>query len=134
MAFRQHFADHLQAVLPPEHAGPVKVWAMDESRVGLETVRRRLTARGTKPIGYHQHRFENIYRYGAVAPKDGDGYVLGLPKLNANLFQVFLNAFGRARPDTFNVLLVTTVGAIPPRTSCCQRTWSCCFSRRTHRR
>jgi transposase len=80
---------------------------MDESRVGLQTVRRRrLTARGTKPIGLHQHRFENCYLYGAVAPEDGDGYFLGLPKLNADLFQVFLDAFGTARPHTLNVLLV----------------------------
>jgi hypothetical protein len=80
---------------------------MDESRVGLQTVRRRrLTARGTKPIGRQQHRFENFYLYGAVAPKDGDGYFLGLPKLNADWFQVFLDEFSTARPDTFNVLLV----------------------------
>ena len=80
---------------------------MDESRVGLHTVRRRrLTARGTKPIGRHQHRFENFYVYGAVAPKDGDGYFLGLPKLSADVFQVFLDEFATARPDTFNVLLV----------------------------
>ncbi len=80
---------------------------MDESRLGLQTVhRRRLTARGTKPIGRQQHRFENCYLYGAVAPASGDGYFLGLPKLNAALFQVFLDAFAKARPHTLNVLLV----------------------------
>jgi transposase len=80
---------------------------MDESRLGLQTVRRRRrTARGTKPIGRHQHRFENFFLYGAVAPKDGDGYFLGWPKLNAGLFQVFLDEFGMARPNTLNVLLV----------------------------
>ena len=80
---------------------------MDESRFGLQTVRRRrLTARGTKPVGPCQHRFENCYLYGAIAPRSGDGYFLGLPKLNADLFQVFLDAFARARPQTLNVLLV----------------------------
>ncbi len=80
---------------------------MDESRLGLQTVRRRrLTARGTKPVGIHQHRFENCYLYGAVAPADGDGYFLGLPKLNVDLFQLFLNALSTARPDTLNVLLL----------------------------
>jgi transposase len=80
---------------------------MDESRFGLQTVqRRRLTARGTKPVGSYQHRFENFYLYGAIAPRSGDGYFLGLPKLNADLFQVFLDAFARARPDTLNVLLL----------------------------
>lgn len=80
---------------------------MDESRFGLQTVRRRrLTARGTKPVGIQQHRFENFYLYGAIAPEDGDGYFLGLPKLNAHLFQVFLEMFAQARSMTLNVLLV----------------------------
>jgi len=80
---------------------------MDESRLGLQTVRRRrITARGIKPIGQQQHGFENFYVYGAVAPVDGDGYFLGLPKLNADLFQVFLEMFAHARPKTLNVLLV----------------------------
>ncbi len=94
-------------MLPRELPRPVKLWAMDESRVGLQTVRRRrITARGTTPVGHQQHRFENFYVYGAVAPACGDGYFLGLPKLNADLFQVFLDAFATARPDTINVLLV----------------------------
>jgi transposase len=94
-------------VLPQAPQGPVKLWAMDESRLGLQPVRRRrLTARGTKPVGTLQHRFENFYLYGAIAPRSGDGYFLGLPKLTADLFQVFLDAFAKARPDTLNVLLV----------------------------
>lgn len=111
----------MQAVLPPAEDVtvpedravdapvplPVVIWAMDESRLGLQTVRRRrLTARGTKPVGTCQHRFDNCYLYGAVAPGNGDGYFLGLPKLNADLFQLFLDRFAAARPDTLNVLLV----------------------------
>ncbi len=80
---------------------------MDESRLGLQTIRRRRrTARGTKPVGTTQHQFQNCYLYGAIAPRTGDGYFLGLPKLNADQFQVFLNEFAQARPHTFNVLLV----------------------------
>ncbi len=111
----------MQAVLPPAEDVPVPedgavdasarlpvaIWAMDESRLGLQTVRRRrLTARGTKPVGTCQHRFDNFYLYGAVAPGSGDGYFLGLPKLNADLFQLFLDRFAAARPDSLNVLLV----------------------------
>jgi hypothetical protein len=78
---------------------------MDESRLGLQPIRRRrITACGTKPVGPVQHRFENCYLYGAVAPASGDGYFLGLPKLSADLFQVFLDAFAQAWPDTLNVL------------------------------
>jgi transposase len=80
---------------------------MDESRLGWQTVRRRRrTARGTKPVGPCQPRFENCYLYGAIAPRSGASYLLGVPKLTTDLFQVFLNAFARARPHTLNVLLL----------------------------
>jgi len=111
----------VQAVLPPAKDVPVPedgavdaparlpvaIWTMDESRLGLQTVRRRrLTARGTKPVGTCQHRFDTFYLYGVVAPGSGDGYFLGLPKLNAALFQRVLDRFAAARPDSLNVLLV----------------------------
>jgi hypothetical protein len=114
----------VQAVLPPPApdapvaAGttaatpaplPVAIWAMDESRLGLQTVRRRrLTARGTKPVGPYQHRFENFYLYGAIAPASGDGSFLGMPTLTADGFQCFLDRFAAARPTTLKVLLVDT--------------------------
>ncbi len=97
----------MQAVLPPEQPKPVKLWVYDESRFGLHTIRRRrITARGTKPVGQVQHRFENFYLYGAIAPADGDGFFLGLPKLNGDQVQLFLEELAKARPDTFNILLV----------------------------
>lgn len=80
---------------------------MDESRLGLQTIRRRrITARGTQPVGSYQHAFSNFYLYGAIAPRSGDGYFLGLPQLNADQFQVFVDHFAAARPHTLNVLLV----------------------------
>jgi len=80
---------------------------MDESRIGLQTIRRRrITACGTKPVGSFQYCFENFYLYGAVAPSCGDGYFFGLPQLNAAHFQIFLDAFACARPHMLNVLLV----------------------------
>lgn len=97
----------VQAVLPPKLAKPVKRWVYDESRFGLHTIRRRrITARGTKPVRQVQHRFENCYLYGAIAPDDGDGFFLGLPTLNADQVQIFLEELAKARPDTFNILLV----------------------------
>jgi transposase len=94
-------------VLPPQNTRPIEVWAFDESRFGLQTIRRRrITARGTKPIGRFQHRFENFYLYGTVAPSSGDGFFLGLPKLDAAHVQVFLDEFAQARPHTLNVLLL----------------------------
>lgn len=86
---------------------PLEVWAMDESRFGLQTVqRRRLTAPGVKPMGLYQHAFANFYVYGAVAPRSGDGYFAAHAAFNAATFQDFLTDLAAARPATFNVLLV----------------------------
>ena len=106
-AFCRDAATRLQAVVPAQPSQPVKVWAFDESRFGLQTIRRRrITARGVKPVGRYQHRFENFYLYGSIAPKCGDGFFLGLPKLDQAHVQFFLDEFARARPDTLNVLLL----------------------------
>lgn len=106
-AFCRDADQHLQAVLPANTSRPVKVWAFDESRFGLQTIRRRrITARGVKPVGRYQHRFENFYLYGTVAPKCGDGFFVGLPKLDSDHVQFFLDSFAAARADTLNVLLL----------------------------
>ncbi len=105
--FQTTFAARLQAQLPTDRTKSVKLWAYDESRLGLHTIRRRrITARGTKPVGQLQQRFTNFYLYGAIAPASGDGFFLGMPKFNAEHFQRFLDEFAQARPDTFNVLLL----------------------------
>ena len=106
-AFRTRFADHVQAIVPATRTKAVEVWAMDESRLGLQTVRRRrVTARGTQPVGTYQHAFANFYLYGAIAPRTGDAYFIGVPTLSAAHFQVFLDRFAAARPHTLNILLV----------------------------
>jgi transposase len=90
----------------------VRVFSQDESRFGLLTVRRRrLTARGVQPIGPVQHVFEWFYVYGAVAPTTGERFFLELPSLNAESFQLFVDAFAQAFPDSLNLLLLDNSGA-----------------------
>jgi transposase len=90
----------------------VRVFSQDESRFGLLTVRRRrLTARGVQPIGSVQHVFEWFYVYGAVEPTTGDRFFLELPYLNAEMFQLFVDAFAQAFPDSLNLLLLDNSGA-----------------------
>ena len=106
-SFQTTFAVRLEASLPAERTKHVELWAYDESRLGLHTIRRRrITACGTKPVGQLQQRFVNCYLYGAIAPASGDGFFLGLPKFNAAHFQRFLDEFSQARPHTLNVLLL----------------------------
>jgi transposase len=89
----------------------VRVFSQDESRFGLLTVRRRrLTAFGVQPIGTVQHVFEWFYVYGAVAPTTGERFFLELPYLNTASFQLFVDAFAQAFPDSLNLLLLDNSG------------------------
>jgi transposase len=90
----------------------VRVFSQDESRLGLLTVRRRrLTAYGVQPVGAVQHVFEWFYIYGAVAPTTGERFFLELPYLNAQTFQLFVDAFAETFPDSLNILLLDNRGA-----------------------
>lgn len=112
--FQATLAEQITTAVPssPPTALPVEVWAMDESRFGLQTVRRRrLTLRGVKPIGRYQHAFDNFWVYGAVAPASGDGVFEAHPFLNAETFQGFLDRLAEERPATFNVLIVDNAPA-----------------------
>ncbi len=98
--------------MPRAELRRVVVWACDESRFGLRTIRRRrITRCGVKPVGRCQYGYRNFWLYGAVAPETGDAFFYVLPTLNAAHMQLFLNALAEARPDTLNVLLLDNSGA-----------------------
>jgi transposase len=110
--FQATCGDRLRAVIPPANTRPVRVFSQDESRFGLLTIRRRrLTARGVQPVGSVQQVFEWFYVYGAVEPTTGARFFLELPYLNAEMFQLFIDAFAQAFPDSLNILLVDNSGA-----------------------
>ncbi len=113
-AFQETLGQQIEALPRQAEAAtlPLELWAMDESRFGLHTVRRRrITLRGIKPIGRYQHDFDNFYIYGAVAPRTGDGYFQARLALNSTQFQAFLDDFAAARPHTFNVLILDNARA-----------------------
>lgn len=86
---------------------PVKVFAQDERRVGLlPIVRRRITACGVQPIATVTHQFAYFYLYGAVEPTPGDSFCLELPWLNTATFQLWLDHFAGAFPQSFNLLVL----------------------------
>jgi transposase len=104
--------ERLQQVIPPDNTRPIRVFSQDESSFGLLTVRRRrLTARGVQPVGLVQHTFDWFYVYGAIAPATGERFFLELPYLNADTFQIFVDAFAQAFPDSLNILLLDNSGA-----------------------
>jgi transposase len=100
-------AEQIRAVVPPNCTLPVEVHCQDEARFGLMTTkRRRITARGIKPLGTCQHAYANSWLFGTVAPASGDAFFLVLPKLNTTNMQAFVDAFAQAFPSTYNVILL----------------------------
>ena len=48
------------------------LYCQDESRIGLLTMNHKaLTIRGVKPLCRYQHKFDNVYLFGAFSPIDG---------------------------------------------------------------
>ena len=95
--------------MPADCPLPVEVHLEDEARFGLMTTkRRRITARGVKPVGTCQHAYANRWCYSTVAPASGDRFSLLLPQLNTTTIQVFVDAFAAANPTTCNVVLLDT--------------------------
>lgn len=85
----------------------VKVFAQDESRVGLlPIIRRRITACGVQPIATVTPTFQSFYLYGAVEPTTGESFFLELPALNSETFQLWLDYFAAAFPQTYNILVL----------------------------
>lgn len=102
------FAHQLKTIAAQaEPPRPIRVFTQDEARFGLMTpMTRVVTAKGVKPIGSYQHRFDNYYLYGAVEPLTGMDCYLELPNLDTACFQVFLNEFSSTFADSFNLLLL----------------------------
>ena len=85
----------------------MKVFAQDETRLGLQPIlRRRITACGVPQVATVWPRFDNFYLFGAVAPTTGDSFFLELPLLNSAMFQLWLDDFAQTFPASFNLLVL----------------------------
>jgi hypothetical protein len=75
----------------------VEVWAMDEHRVGLQPILRRVWApKGQRPVATVRPRYEWLYVYAFVRPATGDTYWLLLPTVSAAAFTLALRQFAQA--------------------------------------
>src|SRR5262249_59383830 len=85
------------------HPGvPVELWTMDERRVGLKPILRRVWARrGRRPVVRVHHRYRWTYVYGFVRPATGATAWLILPRVAAAGFRLapgHVPRGARARP------------------------------------
>lgn len=77
-------------------AACVELWAMDEHRLGLKPVQRRVwVQKGEQPIAQVNWRFQWLWLYGFVHPESGETYWWILPKVNIQLFNRILVDFAQ---------------------------------------
>jgi hypothetical protein len=75
----------------------IEAWAMDEHRLGLKPIQRRVWAkRGQRPIALVQHRYQWLYLYAFVHPQSGQTEWFILPLVNVVWFNAALAAFAQA--------------------------------------
>lgn len=76
---------------------PVEVWAMDEHRLGLKPIVRRVwVPRRTAPTVKIHPRYTWLYLYGFVQPETGKTFWLLLPTVNIEMMNLALREFASA--------------------------------------
>lgn len=108
--FKERLADTLKgffAIAQEKGFTQVRLWSQDESRCGLLPIpRHRITAKGVQPVLKSNFQFESFYLFGAVEPVTGDNFVLELPHLNTENFQILVDHFSIYDPASFHILLL----------------------------
>lgn len=82
------------------------LYFQDESRFGLFTRNgKALTAKGVKPVCPYQHKYENLYLFGAFSPITGSTVMLELPFCNTDMFQQFLDELSKHQPQEYKMVV-----------------------------
>lgn len=92
----------------------VEPWTMDEHRIGLKPIIRRVwRRRGQRPIVKVQHRYKWMYLYGFVCPSSGQTFWLLLPTVSIAAYTLALKEFAHAvgaGPDKQVLLVLDQAG------------------------
>jgi transposase len=113
-AFKRELPEQVRQVQQAHPVARVELWAMDEHRVGLKPIIRRVWARrGHRLIIRVQQRYEWLYVYGFVYPESGESQWLLLPSVNVEVFSIALAHFAQAvgaGPDRHVILVLDRAG------------------------
>jgi len=81
--------------------------SLDEMRLGLMTdFGKKITLRGVKPIGKHQHLFLYQYLSGAISLSSGEHWILQQDACNGVFFQELLNAISKSKPKVLKIIIL----------------------------
>ena len=87
---------HVEQVTAERLAQTVEVWAVDEARIGLQPILRRMWAkRAKRPTAVVEPKYEWLWLYAAVHPASGRVFWLILPRLDKQCVAAFLAEFAR---------------------------------------
>ena len=112
--FKKTLPEAHQALQTAHSSSQVELWAMDEHRIGLKPIVRRMWCkRGRRPIITVQHRYKWMYEYGFVCPSSGQTFWLLLPHVSITAYSLALAEFARAvgaGPDKQVALVLDQAG------------------------
>lgn len=98
----------------PKPTQSVQVWAMDEARIGLQPILRRVWAkRRSRPTALVSPKYEWLWLYAAVHPASGTVFWLILPRLNRSCVEIFLREFARTHVSSPNKQVVLVWDGAP---------------------
>ncbi len=84
----------MDAVRTAHPEATLTLWAMDEHRLGLLPVTRRVWARrGQRPIAWVRRRYQWLYVAGFVRPRTGQNWWALVPTVNSQVMSTVLTAF-----------------------------------------
>ncbi len=85
----------------------MRLWVEDETRIGLMPIhRRRITAKGVRPLISSEIKREYEYLFGMIEPLTGKDFMMELPRLDTDTMQVFIDEFEKADPDSLHLVVV----------------------------
>jgi transposase len=89
--FKKTLPDALHAVRDTHPDAQLEQWTMDEHRIGLKPIIRRVWRRkGRRPVVRVHHRYKWMYLYGFVCPSSGDTFWLVLPTVSVRAYTLAL--------------------------------------------
>ena len=96
-AFKRELPEQVKQIQQAHPQVEVELWCMDEHRIGLKPVIRRVWARkGQRPVIRVQPRYEWLYVYGFAEPTTGESHWLLLPTVDVEVFSIALAHFAQA--------------------------------------
>lgn len=112
LSFLKTLPKKLKHIVKTAHMfNKINLYFQDESRFGLMThTGSCIAAKGVHPIVNYQHKFSTTYLWGSYSPLDGDSFVWEINGVNTQIFEAYLQALSKHRPEELKILVIDNAG------------------------